>query len=256
MYLHVYCHWITLKLCFPIIAFTVFVSRLLLIAHHTVVSASLMCVSLPCRSRSRCVCSRSTSCSVTVDRTAQTTSARSFGPVRLSPRRNAVVVVVSKVKSFNEMKSAVLCASVYYWSDTSAIAFNLLDIRDVSRTVATCGGETLCVIDCESGHVLKKYKVPGEVSAKKFCTIPSLSTGWLWCWPISFLNHINETWYTMAIQTIISQFCCLHYTVCACAQYANIPYALNTWVQFSIQKSRLWEIFFPQCIAHNLMVHL
>ncbi|XP_039518441.1 leucine-rich repeat and WD repeat-containing protein 1 isoform X2 [Pimephales promelas] len=36
------------------------------------------------------------------------------------------------------------------------------DIRDGSRTVATCGGETLCVIDCESGHVLKKYKVPGE----------------------------------------------------------------------------------------------
>nr|XP_055056471.1 leucine-rich repeat and WD repeat-containing protein 1 isoform X1 [Misgurnus anguillicaudatus] len=31
-----------------------------------------------------------------------------------------------------------------------------------SRTVATCGGETLCVIDCESGHVLKKYKIPGE----------------------------------------------------------------------------------------------
>ncbi|RXN22590.1 leucine-rich repeat and WD repeat-containing 1 [Labeo rohita] len=31
-----------------------------------------------------------------------------------------------------------------------------------SRTVATCGGETLCVIDCETGHVLKKYKVPGE----------------------------------------------------------------------------------------------
>ncbi|XP_077062675.1 leucine-rich repeat and WD repeat-containing protein 1 [Siphateles boraxobius] len=36
------------------------------------------------------------------------------------------------------------------------------DLRDGSRTVATCGGETLCVIDCESGHVLKKYKVPGE----------------------------------------------------------------------------------------------
>uniref|UniRef100_A0A673JDI0 Leucine-rich repeat and WD repeat-containing protein 1 n=1 Tax=Sinocyclocheilus rhinocerous TaxID=307959 RepID=A0A673JDI0_9TELE len=31
-----------------------------------------------------------------------------------------------------------------------------------SRTIATCGGKTLCVIDCESGHVLKKYKVPGE----------------------------------------------------------------------------------------------
>ncbi|XP_067296035.1 LOW QUALITY PROTEIN: leucine-rich repeat and WD repeat-containing protein 1 [Pseudorasbora parva] len=36
------------------------------------------------------------------------------------------------------------------------------DTRDGCRTVATCGGETLCVIDCESGHVLKKYKVPGE----------------------------------------------------------------------------------------------
>ncbi|XP_078535796.1 leucine-rich repeat and WD repeat-containing protein 1 isoform X2 [Lissotriton helveticus] len=31
-----------------------------------------------------------------------------------------------------------------------------------SRTVATCGGESVCVIDCETGHVLKKYKVSGE----------------------------------------------------------------------------------------------
>lgn len=31
-----------------------------------------------------------------------------------------------------------------------------------AQSVATCGGETVCVIDCESGHVLKKYKVPGE----------------------------------------------------------------------------------------------
>ncbi|TRY66725.1 hypothetical protein DNTS_029723, partial [Danionella cerebrum] len=31
-----------------------------------------------------------------------------------------------------------------------------------ARTVATCGGESLCVINCESGHVLKKYKVPEE----------------------------------------------------------------------------------------------
>ncbi|XP_051962618.1 leucine-rich repeat and WD repeat-containing protein 1 [Xyrauchen texanus] len=36
------------------------------------------------------------------------------------------------------------------------------DLSTGSRTVATCGGETLCLIDCESGHVLKKYKVPGE----------------------------------------------------------------------------------------------
>ncbi|XP_028839914.1 leucine-rich repeat and WD repeat-containing protein 1 isoform X2 [Denticeps clupeoides] len=28
--------------------------------------------------------------------------------------------------------------------------------------VATCGGESVCLIDCETGHVQKKYKVPGE----------------------------------------------------------------------------------------------
>ncbi|XP_044077679.1 leucine-rich repeat and WD repeat-containing protein 1 isoform X2 [Siniperca chuatsi] len=32
-----------------------------------------------------------------------------------------------------------------------------------SRLVATCGGDSLCVIDCETGMVMKKYKVPGEV---------------------------------------------------------------------------------------------
>ncbi|XP_053187249.1 leucine-rich repeat and WD repeat-containing protein 1 [Scomber japonicus] len=31
-----------------------------------------------------------------------------------------------------------------------------------SRLVATCGGDSLCVIDCEAGMVMKKYKVPGE----------------------------------------------------------------------------------------------
>lgn len=31
-----------------------------------------------------------------------------------------------------------------------------------SRLVATCGGDSLCVIDCETGMVMKKYKVPGE----------------------------------------------------------------------------------------------
>lgn len=33
-----------------------------------------------------------------------------------------------------------------------------------SQTVATCGGEAVCVIDCQTGIVLHKYKVPGEVS--------------------------------------------------------------------------------------------
>ncbi|XP_005809933.1 leucine-rich repeat and WD repeat-containing protein 1 [Xiphophorus maculatus] len=31
-----------------------------------------------------------------------------------------------------------------------------------SRLVATCGGDSVCVIDCETGKVMKKYKVPGE----------------------------------------------------------------------------------------------
>ncbi|KAM9846475.1 leucine-rich repeat and WD repeat-containing protein 1 [Aulostomus maculatus] len=31
-----------------------------------------------------------------------------------------------------------------------------------SRLVATCGGDSLCFIDCETGMVMKKYKVPEE----------------------------------------------------------------------------------------------
>uniref|UniRef100_A0A4X2K460 Leucine-rich repeat and WD repeat-containing protein 1 n=1 Tax=Vombatus ursinus TaxID=29139 RepID=A0A4X2K460_VOMUR len=31
-----------------------------------------------------------------------------------------------------------------------------------SHTVATCGGEAVCVIDCQTGLVLHRYKVPGE----------------------------------------------------------------------------------------------
>lgn len=38
-----------------------------------------------------------------------------------------------------------------------------------SQTVATCGGEAVCVIDCQTGIVLHKYKVPGEVSAGALC---------------------------------------------------------------------------------------
>ncbi|KAG7278179.1 hypothetical protein CRUP_002139 [Coryphaenoides rupestris] len=30
------------------------------------------------------------------------------------------------------------------------------------RLAATCGGDSLCLIDCETGLVMKKYKVPGE----------------------------------------------------------------------------------------------
>uniref|UniRef100_A0A9L0JQL5 Leucine-rich repeat and WD repeat-containing protein 1 n=1 Tax=Equus asinus TaxID=9793 RepID=A0A9L0JQL5_EQUAS len=41
-----------------------------------------------------------------------------------------------------------------------------------SQTVATCGGEAVCVIDCQTGIVLHKYKAPGEVSARAcFCRV-------------------------------------------------------------------------------------
>ncbi|CAL8365281.1 unnamed protein product [Lota lota] len=36
--------------------------------------------------------------------------------------------------------------------------------RDTSwgRLAATCGGDSLCLIDCETGRMMRKYKVPGE----------------------------------------------------------------------------------------------
>ncbi|XP_058854303.1 leucine-rich repeat and WD repeat-containing protein 1 isoform X2 [Acipenser ruthenus] len=42
-----------------------------------------------------------------------------------------------------------------------------------SRTVATCGGESVCIIDCETGSVLNKYKVSGE---EFFCLAWSMMT--------------------------------------------------------------------------------
>ncbi|KAG8540224.1 hypothetical protein GDO81_019685, partial [Engystomops pustulosus] len=37
-----------------------------------------------------------------------------------------------------------------------------LDSSSSRKIIATCGGESVCVIDCETGKVLKKYKIPGE----------------------------------------------------------------------------------------------
>ncbi|XP_073523856.1 leucine-rich repeat and WD repeat-containing protein 1 isoform X2 [Phyllobates terribilis] len=37
-----------------------------------------------------------------------------------------------------------------------------LDDSSSSKVIASCGGGSVCVIDCETGKVLKKYKVPGE----------------------------------------------------------------------------------------------
>ncbi|KAM4726621.1 leucine-rich repeat and WD repeat-containing protein 1 [Anableps anableps] len=44
-----------------------------------------------------------------------------------------------------------------------ACAFQPLSVSSgESCLVATCGGDSICVIDCETGKVMKKYKVPGE----------------------------------------------------------------------------------------------
>ncbi|XP_041096815.1 leucine-rich repeat and WD repeat-containing protein 1 [Polyodon spathula] len=46
-----------------------------------------------------------------------------------------------------------------------------------SRTVATCGGESVCVIDCETGSVLNKYKVSGEQFFSLAWSTTTLLTG-------------------------------------------------------------------------------
>ncbi|XP_043858025.1 leucine-rich repeat and WD repeat-containing protein 1 isoform X2 [Dromiciops gliroides] len=48
------------------------------------------------------------------------------------------------------------CAFEPTWSDGSG------QPGGTSQTVATCGGEAVCVIDCQTGLVLHRYKVPGE----------------------------------------------------------------------------------------------
>ncbi|KAI5089429.1 leucine-rich repeat and WD repeat-containing protein 1 [Silurus meridionalis] len=52
--------------------------------------------------------------------------------------------------------------STQLWACAFEPAHNNSNADAWSQSVATCGGETVCVIDCESGHVIKKYKVPGE----------------------------------------------------------------------------------------------
>ena len=32
-----------------------------------------------------------------------------------------------------------------------------------TSTVATCGGDTVCLIDCDTGHVMKRFKQQKEV---------------------------------------------------------------------------------------------
>ncbi|XP_076779332.1 leucine-rich repeat and WD repeat-containing protein 1 isoform X1 [Arvicanthis niloticus] len=48
--------------------------------------------------------------------------------------------------------------------------------RATSQIVATCGGEAVCVIDCQTGLVLHKYKVPGEEFFSVAWTVLSVVT--------------------------------------------------------------------------------
>ncbi|XP_078786943.1 leucine-rich repeat and WD repeat-containing protein 1 isoform X3 [Oryzias latipes] len=48
------------------------------------------------------------------------------------------------------------------WACAFHPALDSSDSGGGSRLVATCGGDSVCVIDCETGMVMKKYKVPGE----------------------------------------------------------------------------------------------
>ncbi|XP_054611481.1 leucine-rich repeat and WD repeat-containing protein 1 isoform X2 [Dunckerocampus dactyliophorus] len=70
-------------------------------------------------------------------------------PVRLQPLH--VLQCHSKQDSSEDF-------STQLW----ACAFQPQPDSTESRLVATCGGDSVCVIDCETGIVMKKYKVPGE----------------------------------------------------------------------------------------------
>uniref|UniRef100_A0AC11CKE9 Leucine rich repeats and WD repeat domain containing 1 n=1 Tax=Ovis aries TaxID=9940 RepID=A0AC11CKE9_SHEEP len=61
----------------------------------------------------------------------------------------------SKNNSPSDLRTQLwACAFEPAWDEGQAGA--------TSQTVATCGGEAVCVIDCQTGIVLHKYKVPGE----------------------------------------------------------------------------------------------
>ncbi|XP_030010001.1 leucine-rich repeat and WD repeat-containing protein 1 isoform X2 [Sphaeramia orbicularis] len=74
-------------------------------------------------------------------------------PVSLKPHH--ILQCHSKQDSSEDLSTQLwACAFQPLPDSTGAVGGN--------RLVATCGGDSLCVIDCEIGIVVKKYKVPGE----------------------------------------------------------------------------------------------
>lgn len=74
-------------------------------------------------------------------------------PVCLQPLH--VLQCHSKQDDPNDFKTQL-------WACAFEPAADKSDCGSCESMVATCGGESVCLIDCEAGTVLKKYKVPGE----------------------------------------------------------------------------------------------
>ncbi|RVE64292.1 hypothetical protein OJAV_G00144080 [Oryzias javanicus] len=81
------------------------------------------------------------------------TSSRMQRPVSLKPLH--VLQCHSKQDSSEDFTTQLWACAFQPQPDSS-------DGGGGSRSVATCGGDSVCVIDCETGMVMKKYKVPGE----------------------------------------------------------------------------------------------
>ncbi|XP_024122277.1 leucine-rich repeat and WD repeat-containing protein 1 isoform X2 [Oryzias melastigma] len=81
------------------------------------------------------------------------TSSRIQHPVSLKPLH--VLQCHSKQDSSEDFSTQLWACAFQPQLDSS-------DGGGGSCLVATCGGDSVCVIDCETGMVMKKYKVPGE----------------------------------------------------------------------------------------------
>ncbi|XP_070839492.1 leucine-rich repeat and WD repeat-containing protein 1 [Chaetodon trifascialis] len=95
-------------------------------------------------------------CKEVLQRDAETPTKSCSGtqqPVRLKPLH--VLQCHSKQDSSEDFSTQLWACAFQPLPDSSGAAGG-------SRLVATCGGDSVCVIDCEAGMVMKKYKVPGE----------------------------------------------------------------------------------------------
>ncbi|GLD46427.1 leucine-rich repeat and WD repeat-containing protein 1 isoform X2 [Lates japonicus] len=93
----------------------------------------------------------------------QTTSVKD-SDVSLTPRKQLRTDLPASSVEDSPRKSSLRLKPLKTLSQASAVRMSPRKTGGSggSRLVATCGGDSLCVIDCETGMVMKKYKVPGE----------------------------------------------------------------------------------------------